>query len=741
MVLETDSSVPGIVEKIEGILQQIVYRNSESGFIVARLKVAGQINPVTVTGNLVSISEGESLRCTGSWTSHPRFGRQFRIDSFEAVPPSTETGIFRYLSSGTVKGIGPKLAARIVKRFGLDTLDVIDSHPERLKEIPGIGERRVADIASAWRDQKEVREIMVFLRSYGVGAARSAKIHARYGSATVDLIKKNPYRLCEEIFGIGFRTADRIALNMGVETNAASRIRAAVSYLLERAAEEGHLCLPRDRLLQRAEEELGCGPEPVEEQIAARCDEGALVIDDKQVPPFLREEDEELRQVFLRRFHEAEIGVVRTLRSLKHSTKKKAAIDFPKALRWAEGRTGFELEESQAEAVRAALREPVVVITGGPGVGKTTIIRQIAAILHRKGFKIALAAPTGRAAKRLSEATGFPASTIHRLLKFKPRTFRFEYNGKNPLPCEALIMDESSMLDVPVAEKLLDALPGRSKLILVGDADQLPPVGPGDMLRAMIESGRFPVVRLNKLFRQSESGGIHAAAHAVNSGTLPDFTPASDDGEIYFIDQPDAEKTARVVVKLVKERIPARFGFDPLRDVQILTPMHRGPAGTENLNALLKEALNPGAAGITRFGRTFSPGDKVMQVRNNYEKEVFNGDIGFVDSADQEKGEVVVRIDNRFVTYGKDSFDELVHAWCISVHKSQGCEFPVVVIPLLTQHFMLLKRNLLYTGITRARKLLVIVGAQKALRIAVGNDTLSERHSLLENRMKNDKTL
>jgi len=741
MVLETDTPLQEIGDKIEGVIEQIVYRNDESGFFVARLKVPARLNPVTVTGNLVAVAEGESIRCTGAWMEHPRFGRQFRVETFEAVAPSTEAGIVRYLSSGMVKGIGPKLAARIVQRFGKETMDVIDRRPERLREIPGIGERRVTDIARAWNDQKEVREIMVFLRSYGVGAARAAKIHARYGNETVALIKKNPYRLCEEIFGIGFRTADKIALNMGVEADAASRIRAAVSYLLEQAAEEGHLCLPRDVLLRRAVEELGCRPELVEDQIAARCDDGSLVIDEKQVPPFLREEEEDLRHVYLRRLHDAEIRAARRLGKLKHAAKVTRSIDFVKALRWAESKAGFRLEETQAEAVRAALTEPVAVITGGPGVGKTTIIRQIAAILDRKGLAIALAAPTGRAAKRLSEATGFPASTIHRLLKFKPREFAFEHHSRNPLPCDVLIMDEASMVDVPVAEKLLDALPDSAKLILVGDADQLPPVGPGDFLRAMIESGRFPVVRLGKLFRQSESGGINAAAHAVNVGCLPEFTAAGQEGEIYFIDQPDGEKTARMVVKLVKERIPARFGFDSRRDVQVLTPMHRGPAGTESLNVLLKDALNPGAARITSFGRSFSPGDKVMQVRNNYDKDVFNGDIGFVEDADQEKGEMTVRIDNRLVTFTMDNLDDLVHAWCVSVHKSQGCEFPVVVLPLLTQHFMLLKRNLLYTGMTRARNLLVIVGAHKARRIAVGNDSLSERYSLLENRMKHDTTL
>lgn len=731
----------GTSDDLEGVLDQIVYQNEENGYTVARLTVKGAQRPATITGSLLYITHGETLRCKGEWISHPRFGKQFRVDSFEVVPPATKEGIVKYLSSGLVKGIGPKLAARMVARFGKDTLRIIEEQPGRLTEVAGIGKGRIKDIAAAWVDQKEIREIMVFLRSYGVGQALATKIYAQYGRDTVRLIKQNAYRLCEDLFGVGFKTADRIALNLGVEADSPFRIKAVITHILDLAANEGHLCLPYPELVGRAVEAAGGTPESVAEQIALRRDEGSLVVEEKYVAPFLASEDEDRRMVFLRVLHDAEKGLWLRLKALKKARKVRIDHNPMRTLRQAESACEFGLDDSQREAVLTALKEPLLVITGGPGVGKTTIIRLIVRILAEKKLHIALAAPTGRAAKRLSEATGQPASTIHRLLKFNPRTREFDHGRNSPLPVDYVICDECSMIDVPLAHALMEAVPDRARVLLVGDADQLPSVGPGSFLRDLIASDRFAVVRLLKLYRQQETGGIIAAAHAVNAGEIPEFTPPREKGEFFFIEQPDADRAAELVVRLVRERIPERFGLDPVRDVQVITPMHKGPAGTENLNAALRAVLNPGGAELSRLGRSFRAGDKVMQMRNNYDLEVFNGDIGTVESIDAEAGKMRVRMDDSVVDYDSDVLDELVHAYCVSVHKSQGCEFPAVVMPLLTQHFLLLKRNLLYTGITRARKLLVIVGSHKALRIAVGNDTISERHSLLENRLKFDADL
>jgi len=726
--------LPGTAVKIEGVLNSIVFRNDENGYVVARLIVKGSDQTVTLTGRLPGVVVGENLRCVGTWISHARFGRQFQLEGYEIVPPSTTEGIIKYLSSGLVKGIGPKLAKRMVSHFGKETLHIIDKEPERLKEIPGIGTRRVSDIAKAWSVKKDVQEIMVFLRSYGVGQAMAVKIYSRYGKETVRLIKENAYRLCEEIFGIGFRTADQIATNLGVEPESPFRIRAVISHILDLAASEGHLCLPWNELVKRASEATECAPELIEKQIVSRCNERALVLEERRLAPLVRDEREDGRLVFLRALHDAEEGVLARLKALKKGTKKKLGGDTSALLHQAEKESGLSLHDSQRDAIAAALREPVLVITGGPGVGKTTIIRFITSILDKRGFRIALAAPTGRAAKRLGEATGCSASTIHRLIRFNPRTGNFEHNRHNPLPCDMLILDECSMVDVPLADGLLKAVPDNGRVLFVGDADQLPSVGPGDFLRSLIDSGRFPVVRLTRLFRQKAGGGIVAAAHAVNRGEVPEFTAAGQDGETFFVDQPDPEKAAKLVVHLVSRRIPARFGFDPVRDIQVLTPMHKGPAGTEKLNAALRAALNPGPAGRGRF----RAGDKVMQIRNNYNLNVFNGDIGRVEAVDSETGVAKVRVDDQIAEYEAERQDELLHAYCVSIHKSQGCEFPAVVIPLLTQHFLLLKRNLLYTGLTRARKLLVVVGSLKALRIAAGNNTISERWSLLQNRLKFD---
>jgi len=732
-----DDPLPGITETIEGVLEKIVYRNDENGYTVARLIVDDSDRPITVTGNLFSISPGESLRCTGKWVAHAKFGRQFNVDIFEVTAPSTREGIVKYLSSGLVKGIGPKLAQRMVELFGKDTLRIIEEEPQRLGEVDGIGAGRIRDISAAWGAHQDIQEIIVFLRSYGVGQALAARIYKHYGKETVGLIRENPYRLCEEVIGIGFKTADRIAANLGVEKDSPFRIGAVIAHLLDQAAGEGHLCVPWPELVTRAAEATGCAPEMVDEQIAAKIDNRSLAVKERYVAAFL-DEGQDRRMVYVRHLADAEATIAERLRTLEQSAKKEGAFQDQKALQWAEKANNIDLDDAQRAAILAALREPVLIITGGPGVGKTTIIRLITQILRGRQFRCALGAPTGRAAKRIAESTGSEASTIHRLLKFNPRTYSFDHNRSNPLPCDYVILDECSMIDVPLAARLLEAIPDSARVLFVGDADQLPSVGPGNFLRDLITSGRFRVKALTRLFRQKAEGGIITAAHAVNRGEIPRFSRAGAPGEIFFIEQPDAEAAAAMVVRLVTERIPARFGLDPVRDIQVLTPMHKGPAGTERLNVALRQALNPGEGGIVRQGAVYRGGDKVMQTRNNYDLGVFNGDMGSIESIDAEAGRIAVRVDERLIDFDSEHLDELVHSYCVSIHKSQGCEFPAVVLPLLTQHFLLLKRNLLYTGITRARKLLVLVGTQKALRIAVGNDTISERYSLLEQRLKLD---
>ncbi len=720
---------------LKGVLERILFCNEDTGYAVARLSVDGRFDPVTITGTLATLNRGQQIRCTGAWTTHPRFGQQFKVDSFEIIMPGTREGIIKYLSSGAIKGIGPSLAKRLVDRFGTETLEVIGQTPQRLQEVSGIGESRVAMIQKAWGRQRGIQDIMVFLRGHGLGPVHSAKVFRHYGKDAIRLVKENPYRLSDEIFGIGFKTADRIALNLGVPPDSPFRIRAALIFLLGAAADEGHLCLPERELIIRTCGFLEVDPVLVEEQVAALCTEDRLVKEEKE-GPIAPEEAAPPSMIFIRGLRDAEEGVRFFLARLMDHAKWTVPINIPKAIEWSEREAGIALEAVQREAVEASLREPVLIITGGPGVGKTTIVRCIAKIFAIKKFKLSLAAPTGRAAKRLSEATGFKASTIHRLLRFSPKTFTFERDEDNPLPCDVLIVDESSMIDVPLMDKLARAIRPAARLILVGDVDQLPSVGPGVLLRSLIQCGRFPVVRLTRLFRQEEGSGITVAAHAVNAGRLPRFTPAGEEGETYFIESADPEEVAKQIVEMVRDRIPERFGLDPMTDVQVLAPMHKGAAGTENLNRLLQEALNPEGDEMTRFGRTLRVGDKVMQIRNNYNLNVFNGDIGFIRSINREKGAVTVRVDDRDVVYDSDDLDELVHAYCVTVHKSQGSEFPAVVVPLLTQHYIMLRRNLLYTGITRARRLLVVLGSKRALQIAVSNSQTSMRYSLLEQRLR-----
>ncbi len=713
---------------IEGVLARIVFASDESGFIVARLEIPGRAEPATIVGNLLGIQPGESLRLRGRWVHDRRYGRQFRVESYVTIQPSTLEGIERYLGSGLVRGIGKVMAKRLVEAFGIETLEVIESDADRLTEVEGIGGKRSEMIRAAWREQREIKEVMLFLQSHGVTTGLAIKIFKLYGERSIAVVRENPYRLAIEIFGIGFRTADQIAMRIGIAADSPQRAEAGIVHTLQAATEEGHLFLPRDRLLTAATEVLGIAPSIVEEAVSALAGRGQVILDsgDAGKPP----------AVYLPPHHTAETGVAERLINIREAAVSPISIDIERALAWFEERQGLELAPEQRQAVRAAIDGKLVVITGGPGTGKTTLVNAIIRILERKSQRILLAAPTGRAAKRLNEATGREAKTIHRLLEFSPKLMGFGRNAARPLEADLVIVDEFSMVDNLLAYNLLRAIPDSARLVVVGDADQLPSVGPGNVLRDLIQSGSVPVVRLRTIFRQDEEGGIVVNAHRVNEGRMPHLDESGPEQEFYFIDRDDPEEALRTILSLVSERIPKSFGLDPTDDIQVLTPMHRGILGASNLNTALQEILNPSGEEITRGSRRLRVGDKVLQIRNNYDLEVWNGDIGRVMGIDPDEGEVRVRFDDRIVRYDPSEIDELMLAYACSIHKSQGSEYRCVVIPIHTQHYVLLQRNLLYTAITRGKQKVIVVGSKRALAIAVRNNAIRSRFTRLAERLR-----
>ncbi len=707
---------------IAGVIEHVSFHNEDSGFCVLRSKVRGVRHPVTIVGRAASVAPGEWLTANGSWENDRKYGRQFRARFMRLSPPTTADGIERYFASGMVRGIGQVYARKLVRAFGDRLFDIIEAEPERLRDVAGIGPKRVDRIIEAWAEQKVVREIMVFLHSHGIGTTRAVRIYKTYGNDALQVMSENPYRLAYDIRGIGFTTADTIAMKLGIRPDAMVRLRAGVNYGLSEAAGEGHCGLPLDELVSITVHLLEC-PEPlVREALDLELAEGTVVLDR------VGESD----CVFPAGLHHAETGIARMLVALLRHPPPWPAIDAGKAIPWVEGRIGIELAASQKEAVRAALTAKVMVITGGPGVGKTTIVNAILAILAAKKVKVLLAAPTGRAAKRMSEATGMEAKTIHRLLEVDPRNGRFRRNVDNPLECTLLVVDEMSMVDVPLMHALLSALPRDAAFLAVGDVDQLPSVGPGKVLGDMIESGGIPVTRLREVFRQPARSRIVMNAHQVNDGIMPDLGAPDSDSDFYFVPAGDPAIAVDRIVKIVCNRIPKRFGADPVRDIQVLCPMNRGAIGAVSLNTELQRALNPARTNvIEKFGRTFASGDKVMQIENDYDREVYNGDIGHVDNVSPEEGTVTVAYDDRLVTYNPADLDALVPAYAVTIHKSQGSEYPIVVIPILTQHYAMLRRNLLYTGITRGRRLVVIVGQHKAIAIAVQDSAGSQRWTRL----------
>lgn len=722
------------LSKIQGQIERVTFHNEDNGFSILRLKVPGYRELVTLVGNLMAPLPGQVINATGEWTNHPQFGEQFKVVEYKTLVPANVTGIEKYLGSGLVKGIGPVMAKRIVKLFGENTLVVIDETAERLCEVEGIGEKRLGMIRKAWEDQKRIREVMVFLQGHGVSSGYASKIYKQYGGKSIEVVKENPYRLAMDIFGIGFVTADKIAENLGFQKDSPVRVQAGVIYVLNQMAEEGHVYYPHEPLIEKCEEILTVERDPILQALASLSSERRIVIDNESKDD--GEPNSKSSAVYLSTFHVCETGIVSRVKALLKTPYSRRKVDAVKAIDWVQKEISMSLAENQKEAVKTALDSKIMVITGGPGTGKTTIIRAMLAIFDRLRVGVLLTAPTGRAAKRMSETTGHEAKTIHRMLEFIPHRGGFQRDEKHPLICDILIVDETSMIDVVLMYHLLKALPLQSTLILIGDVNQLPSVGPGNVLKDIIESNAVPVVRLTEIFRQAQESEIIVNAHLINSGVMPQLesSPAGVT-DFYFIEKTEPEDALETIIRLVCVRINRAFGFDPVKDVQILTPMNRGTIGASNLNVEFQKALNPGEDGVMRGGRSFRINDKVMQIRNNYDKEVFNGDIGWISRIDMENQEVKIIFDGREVPYEYPELDEITLAYAVSVHKSQGSEYPCVVIPILTQHYVLLQRNLLYTAVTRGKKLVVVVGSKKALAIAIKNNRQQSRYTFLRERL------
>jgi exodeoxyribonuclease V alpha subunit len=717
------------LDHVTGVIERVTYHNDETGFCVLRVRVRGRAVPVTVVGTVPAVSEGEWLDARGRWTIDSRHGQQLRAVTLRTTQPTTPLGIETYLSSSAVRGVGPALAARLVQAFGADVFRVIEEEPERLRTVDGIGPGRQAMITASWREQKAVREIMVFLHSHGVSAARAFRIHKTYGEQAIETVQHDPYCLARDIRGIGFLSADRIAERLGIDRHSELRARAGLEWVLQELTENGHCAFPQGDLLERSAGMLEIPVPIVAAALAHAIGERRLVRRDVEGGQPL---------VYLAALDAAERGLASNLLALARGRHPCPKVDLDAAVRWVEAKTGIVLAQAQREALALATCSKVLVVTGGPGVGKTTLVDTIVRILAAKRLRLGLCAPTGRAAKRLAEATGREAKTIHRLLAVDPASGAFRHHPDNPLELDVLIADETSMIDLPLAHHLVRAVPRHAALILVGDVDQLPSVGPGCVLRDVIESGVVPVCRLTEVFRQAAASHIIANAHRVNRGLRPERSARDEEAgsDFFVIEQDDPARALELLVKLVTTSIPRRFSLRSLDDIQVLTPMQRGELGARNLNQVLQRALNPEGLAIERFGWTFRVGDKVMQVENDYDRDVFNGDIGRIAAIDAGVRVVTVRFDERDVAYTFDELDELSLAYAVTIHKAQGSEYPAVVIPIHTQHYPLLQRNLVYTGITRGRRLVVLIAAPKALAIAVRRVDAGARYTTLAERLR-----
>jgi exodeoxyribonuclease V alpha subunit len=716
---------------VEGVVERITYESAESSFRVLKVAVSGRADRLSVVGTFPPMALGARVRVRGRIEIDRKHGEQLRAESLIEIAPNTLAGLEKYLASGLIKGVGPKLAERIVAAFGLASLRVLDEEPHRLVEVEGLGEKRRAALVRAWREQRALREVMVFLQAHGASAALAARIVRRYGPKAMVVVSREPYRLALDVNGIGFKTADRIAASVGIARDSPERMQAGALQVIHDLTEAGHVWTSRAELVARAAQMLEV--EADSQEIAGRLDGAvdALVLSGRAAQEPLGREDQ---MVFSTEMHDAEVRLAHMLARLVRA-KKGALGGVPQAVAAFESRSGVKLAAEQRTAVEEAALRQVLVVTGGPGVGKTTIVRAILAVFARAHVAVRLAAPTGRAAKRMTEATGVEATTLHRLLEFEPKTATFKRDQSRPIEAGAVIVDEASMLDLPTADALLQAIAPGTRLLLVGDVDQLPSVGPGAVLRDVIASGVVPCVRLREIFRQAARSLIVTNAHRINDGEPPLAPAPGTQADFFLVERRDAERARDTVLELVSSRIPNRFGLDPMRDVQVLTPMNRGPAGAIALNSALQEALNPRGVSLVRGARTFRVGDKVMQLRNDYDKNVFNGDVGFITAIDETEIGMIVRFDDRDVEYDASELDELVLAYACTVHKSQGSEYPAVVIPLLTTHFVMLSRNLLYTAVTRGKRLVVLVSDPRALELALSARRREDRRTRLSERV------
>lgn len=724
--MKSDQTLTENLEPITGSVERITFHNPDTGFCVMRVRVKNHRDLVTIIGNVASITPGECIEGMGMWINDKKHGMQFKTQQLHVIPPTSLDGIEKYLSSGMVKGIGPHFAKKLIKAFGEDVFDIIENSPERLLQLEGIGEKRKSMVIDAWVEQKSVRQIMVFLQSYGVSTSRAVRIYKTYGDTAIARVRENPYQLAQDIHGIGFKTADALAQQLGIAKDSILRAQAGVRYVLHELCKHGHCAAAYDELVQNTVSLLEIPEAIIKEAIELETKAKQLVCETIQQTTCL----------FPVALHQAETAVAAHLTRLGKHNPPWGEIDIAKAIPWVESKTGITLSASQQQAIHAVLSHKLAIITGGPGVGKTTIVNSIIKILQTKKLSVGLCAPTGRAAKRLTETTGMTAKTIHRLLEFDPQTMAFKHHEENPLPVDVVIVDESSMIDIILLMHLLNAIPEEAALLFVGDVDQLPSVGPGAVLHDMIRSNVIHTVRLTEIFRQASNSKIITNAHRINQGEMP-APNESKSSDFFTIYTESSESLHDQLINIVSERLPQYISCNPLTDIQVLTPMNKGGLGSHILNVALQQKLNGQAEPkITRFGVTFAPGDKVIQLVNNYDKEVFNGDIGFISSIDLENSHLKVGFDNRTVDYDFNELDEINLAYAISIHKSQGSEFPVVVLVVGTQHYNLLARNLLYTGVTRGKKLVVLLGQKKAVGMAVSNNTVSERLTRLSERLR-----